>query len=81
MFGNSESFVRDLKLTYKHAVEEANKFLHLKPTIVTDDSAQNYEDMCSSIETYLLHLLHHIIWSQLAITYVNEDATLNRKIR
>ena len=80
-YSDKECFVHDLKVTYKHAVEEANKLFQLKPANASQDSVQYYEDMCLSIETYFLHLLHLPICSHLAITYANEDAVLNRKMR
>ena len=76
-----ENFIRELKLTYKCAVEEANKSLSLKTDIDRKNSEQCYTNLCLSIETYLLHLLHLPIFSHLSITYAHKDAEMNRKIR
>ena len=75
------NFIHELQVTFKCAIEEANKYPQVTAALEGRNSERYHDDMCLAIETYLLHLLHLPILSYLSIMYANDDAGLNRNIR
>ena len=74
--------MHDLRIIYKHSIEEANKFLSINSSAEVPKEWETFiAAMHLSIETYLLHLLHVPLSAFLSIKFAQKDAEINRQIR